>query len=99
MVWTFDTEIFLWKADASWHFLLLPTDVAQEIDDVPLPRRGFRSLRVDVTVGDTTWRTSVFPSKSDASYLLPVKKSVREAEGLSAGDTCTVQLTLVDVDC
>jgi hypothetical protein len=38
--------------------------------------------------------TSVFPSSS-GSYLLPVKKPVRRAEGLEAGDVVTVELELI----
>ena len=38
-----------------------------------------------------TWSTSVFPSKS-ASWMLPVKASVRKAEGLAEGDPVTVAL-------
>jgi hypothetical protein len=94
----FDAELWLWQARTdSWTFLSLPTDVADEVlDRVGTSARGFGSVRVEVTVGRTTWRTSVFPDSSVATYVLPVKKAVRVAEGIEAGDTARVRLRLVD---
>jgi len=43
-------------------------------------------VRVAVTVGATSWRTSIFPSREAGAYVLPVKRSVRVAEGLDVGD-------------
>jgi hypothetical protein len=57
--------------------------------------RGFGSLRVEVAIGSTTWRTSVFPDTKRGTYLLPVKKQVRAAEGLVEGSVCSVELTVV----
>ena len=53
-------------------------------------------MRVEVRIGSSVWRTSVFPSADEDSYVLPVKKAVRSAEGLEEGDTCTVVVRLVD---
>ena len=61
---------------AAWHFLTLPQDVADEIEDMPVSRGGFGSLRVDVTIGSSIWGTSIFPSKELGSFLLPLKKPV-----------------------
>lgn len=47
---------------------------------------GFGFLRVQVTVGATSWRTSIFFEVSPGTYLLPVKRQVRTAEALAAGD-------------
>lgn len=96
----FTAELYLWEsrqADA-WVFVNLPTDLSDEIlDAAEHATRGFGSLRVDVRVGGTTWRTSLFPSKSAQTYVLPLKKSVRRAEGLEVGDTASIHLSLVDV--
>ena len=97
MEWTFDAELWLWKADAAWHFITLPEYVSDEIEDVVVERRGFGSLRVEARIGESQWSTSIFPSKEIGSFLLPVKKAVRAAEGLSEGARCTVQVTLVDI--
>ena len=90
----FDAEIWLWEADAAWHFLSLPEHVADEVEEQAGPRRGFGSVPVQVTIGSSTWSTSVFPDSTRGVYLLPVKKSVRAREGLEPGDVVTVSLTL-----
>lgn len=100
MTWHFEAPLWLWdarQADA-WTFVSLPPDVADEVLEAgEAVTRGFGSLRVEVTVGATTWRTSVFPSKGLATYVLPVKRAVRRAEDLVEGDTVQVRLRLVDV--
>lgn len=78
----------------SWHFLTLPGDVADDLAVEAGPREGFGSVRVVVTIGSTTWRTSVFPDAGLGSYVLPLKKPVRVAEGLHAGTTCRVHLAV-----
>ena len=97
MRWTFDAELFLWHGDAvSWMFLRLPVDVADEIRDHSdrEPRPGFGSIRVSATIGGTAWATSVFPEKESGSFLLPVKKQVRTAEGVDDGDIARVTIEL-----
>ena len=47
-------------------------------------------------IGSSQWATSVFPDGARGTYVLPVKKSVRAAEGLDAGDTLPVELTVLD---
>ncbi|ABP52716.1 DUF1905 domain-containing protein [Salinispora tropica] len=99
MIITFEAELWSWTARRadSWTFVSLPTDVSEEIRELPgPPRRGFGSLRVRVTVGDSTWATSIFPDKERSCYVLPVKRSIREAEAIEAGDVTTVRLELLD---
>ena len=98
---TFDFEAELWVWDARkherWTFVSLPDDVSDEIlERAGAFARGFGSLRVEVTVGGTTWRTSIFPDSGRKTYVLPVKKAVRTAEGLSAGSTARVRLVVLD---
>lgn len=89
----------MWLASgaAAWHFVTLPHDVADEIDELTAPtRRGFGSVRVHVTIGATSWNTSIFPDTKAESYVLPVKKSVRVAENLSTRDLVEVALRLAE---
>ena len=100
MDYEFDAELWLWQARQadSWTFVSLPTDLADDILDLAGPvARGFGSLRVEVTLGSTVWRTSIFPDKARGTYVLPIKRAVRAAEGLTAGDTSRVRVTLVDL--
>ena len=92
-VYRFDAELWLWDGDAAWHFVTLPGEVSDDVRAHGAPQ-GFGSVRVRVTVGGTTWSTSVFPDTRRGAYLLPVKKDVRRREGLELGDTVAVQLEL-----
>ena len=97
--WDFDAVVWQWRGDgsATWRFVTLPFALTDEIDDLTTGRQGgFGSVKVEVTIGRTTWTTSVFPSKEQRSFILPVKAPVRKAEGLADGDTTRVTLRLVD---
>lgn len=95
----FTSPLWIWDAsgDGSWHFVTLPEDAADEIKAIAEggPRRGFGSVRVEVTLGPSTWRTSIFPSKESGSYVLPVKKAVRTAADVEEGDDVDVELVLL----
>lgn len=100
MTHEFDAPLWQWEARRtdSWTFVSLPTDAADEILDVAGPiARGFGSLRVDVTIGRTAWRTSIFPDSKVGTYVLPIKRAVRTADGLQTGDVARVRITLVDL--
>ena len=93
---TFEATLFAWDADRpdSWVFATLPEDLSDEIEETAEPR-GFGSVRVEVSVGGSTWSTSLFPSKTEGAYVLPVKKAVRRAEGLEVGEPSTFTIRLV----
>ncbi|MFZ0161621.1 MAG: DUF1905 domain-containing protein [Kineosporiaceae bacterium] len=56
-----------------WHFVTVPEEISEDIHDLTAGlRRGFGSVRVAVTVGDTSWRTSVFPDSTSGTFLLPM---------------------------
>ncbi len=88
----FTAEVWLYPGEAGWHFVTLPIELADDLDQIVEERGGFGSIRVEVTIGDTTWKTSLFPDKKVASMVLPVKKAVREREGLQAGSSASVRL-------
>jgi len=95
----FTAPLWKWQGDgpASWHFVTLPFDVTDEIDDLTTnATRGFGSVRVRVAIGHTTWATSIFPSKEHKAFILPVKAAVRKAESLTDGVPARVHLELVD---
>jgi hypothetical protein len=100
MVVVFDGELWHWDARRadSWTFVSLPAEASEEIRDLAGgSRRGFGSLRVRVTVGGSTWTTSIFPASGNGGYVLPIKRPVRKAEALEAGDTATVTVELLDI--
>ncbi|MEQ1873271.1 MAG: DUF1905 domain-containing protein [Ilumatobacteraceae bacterium] len=93
----FSAPLWLYGGKATWHFLTLPFDVTDQIDEIAHEsKRGFGSVRVKVTIGASTWSTSVFPDNTRKSFILPVKASVRKAESLAVDGECRVLLELVD---
>jgi len=57
----FDGEIHYWRGPAPYHFVALP--VAEAVT------YGWGMVPVSVRIGDTTWRTSLFPK--DAATCCP----------------------------
>ena len=94
----FAAELWAWKARAqTWAFVTLPEDIADEVEERHSGlRRGFGAVKVRVTVGSTTWDTSMFPSQDQGSYILPVKAAVRKAEGLAFSRSAHFAITLID---
>jgi uncharacterized protein DUF1905 len=81
-----------------WHFVSVPSEISDDIDQLTAGvRHGFGSVRVAVTVGSTTWQTSIFPDRKAGTYLLPMKKAVRTAEHLSTGVDVEARLELADM--
>jgi hypothetical protein len=100
MMVAFDAELWIWDARRAdtWTFVSLPTEASEDIRDLAGgPRHGFGSLRVRVTVGGSTWQTSIFPDSARGSYVLPIKRAVRTAEALHPGDIATVTVELIDL--
>ena len=91
----FNGEVFQVE-NGSWFFIRLPAETGDDIRDlVTGPPTGFGSVRVEVTIGSSVWATSVFPDKGSGSFVLPVKKPVRLAEGIEEGDEVAVSLRVL----
>jgi hypothetical protein len=97
---TFDAQLWVWDARRadSWTFVSLPAEASAEIRELvsAMPRAGFGSVRVKVRIGGSAWQTSIFPDAASGGYSLPVKKAVRKAEALEAGDVARVTVELID---
>jgi Domain of unknown function (DUF1905) len=89
----FSGEIWQWRGPAPWYFVTVPEEQSQVIKAVSrLVTYGWGVIPVRVQIGETTWKTSLFPK--DEAYLVPIKASVRKAESLEEGQTVTVQLEI-----
>ena len=99
MLVDFEAELWIWDArpDENWTFVSLPVEASDEIRDLTAgTKRGFGSVRVQATVGLTTWRTSIFPDSKQGAYVLPVKRAVRKAQSLEPGDSVKVTVEVLD---
>lgn len=93
--YTFTAPLWIYPGKSAWHFVSVPKDISADIDEFfIMAKRGWGSLKVTVTIGKTTWETSIFPDKKTETYLLPIKKDVRQVEEISEGDDVAVNLQL-----
>jgi hypothetical protein len=95
--YTMTEKVWVYPGDfANWHFVTLTKKIGQEIKEIyGKSARGFGSLPVEVRVGNTAWKTSIFPDKRVGSYLLPLKAQVRKKEDVEAGEPVTFSITLL----
>ena len=75
--------------------MTVPEELSDEIRAHAMASlRGFNSAKVEATIGEVTWRTSVFPMRA-GGYFLPIKAEVRRKTGIAAGDQVTVMFDLL----
>jgi len=90
-------KVWLYPGKAAWHFVTIPKDIAADIDyHFAQNKRGWGSLPVSVTLGKTTWKTSIFPDKKSSSYLLPLKAVSREKEHIQVGQVIEFTIKVLE---
>ena len=90
----FEAKVWLYDGPDPWHFVTLPDEAAEALQEEVAPAPGgFGSVPVVVTIGSSTWSTSLFPDRKLGTLLLPVKAAIRRAEQLVAGDLVTVKVS------
>jgi hypothetical protein len=95
MQYTMQTNVWLYRGNGRWHFVTIGREVADEIKKEYIwPRRGFGAVPVKAAIGSTQWKTSIFPDKR-GTYLLPLKKEVRNTEKIVEGDMVTVEIEVI----
>jgi hypothetical protein len=87
----FGGTIWVWKGPAPWYFVTVPAKQSGDLKAVlGIVTYGWGMIPARVVIGKTEWKTSLWPK--DGRYIVPIKASVREAEGLREGDKVTVRL-------
>lgn len=94
-VYKLKSKVVLWPGDAAWHFLGVDkVSTAKIKEDFKGVKRGFGSLPVEVKLGKTVWKTSIFPDNRSGMYLLPLKAAVRKKEEVFPDDEVVFTITL-----
>ena len=92
--YTFKARLWIWPGEnAAWHFITVPKKESETIKSKVKIRRGFGSVKVEVKIGKTQWKTSIFPDSKTGTYVLPIKAKVRRDEGIEEGDAVSVAIT------
>ncbi|HEX4702781.1 MAG TPA: DUF1905 domain-containing protein [Pseudonocardiaceae bacterium] len=90
---TFSGELWYWRGPSPFYFVTVPDEQCRDIEDLSrLVSYGWGMIPVTATIGDSTWRTSLYPK--DGRYIVPIKALVRKREHLDDGSTTTVALTV-----
>jgi hypothetical protein len=90
MEWSFDGEIFEWRGPAPFYFVAMSESDSAELKEEARSLIYWGQVPVQVAIGDTEFRTALFPR--GGRYLVPLKDAVRKAEGMSEGDVVAVTL-------
>lgn len=96
MTFEFKAKLWEYKGKGAWHFITVPKDISSDIYDLSSGRtNGFGSVRVEISIGNSSWKTSIFPNKAEKTFMFPVKKIIRDAEKLSLGDQVQVSMRIL----
>jgi hypothetical protein len=89
-------KVWLYPGMAGWQFATIPKKESKIINQTyGALKKGWGSLPVNVTIGKTKWKTSIFPDKKTSSYLLPLKAEVRKKENIKLGNTLVIILEII----
>lgn len=98
--YTIRAKVWIYQSKVAWHFITIPKKQSGQIRFVAAGNKSaWGSIPVRVTLGKTSWNTSLFPvSQADksASYLLPLKASVRNKEKVLVDRMISVTLEVSD---
>lgn len=93
MKFEFSGPLWFWRGPAPWYFVTIPEGYSQDIKTISgFVTYGWGVIPVTVRIGNTEWKTSLFPK--DGRYIVPIRASVRKAENLDLDDEVTIQLTV-----
>ncbi len=83
--------VWHWRGPAPYHFVTVGEAEAGMLAAASeMVTYGWGMIPVAATLGDTGFRTSLWPK--DGGYIVPLKDAVRRAEGVEVDDIVTVVL-------
>lgn len=95
MHYDFEAIPWLHPGEGGWVFLSLPSEYTQGITSIASEyKKGFGSVKVTARIGEIEWLTSLFPDKRSGSYVLPLKKAVRQRAHIRVGHPVRVVLSI-----
>lgn len=93
MTHQFEADVWYWRGPAPFFFATVPPEIAAEIRALQKSASyGWGMMPVNAQVGNSRWRTAMFPK--DGSYVLPLKDAIRRAEDIEEGSSILVTLEI-----
>lgn len=94
---TFKAKVWIYEGPTPWYFITVPEKESAELKKIfGAFHRGWGSIPVSVTIGASSWKTSIFWEKK-GTYILPIKKEIRRAENIGNGSLATINLLIENV--
>jgi hypothetical protein len=96
----FKSTVSVWGGDtydsSAWRFARVPENISKKIKAMQEGRlrRGWGAVYARALIRESEWQTSIFPDRHSATYILPLKKSVRKVEDLYDDKAITVYLDI-----
>lgn len=89
----FEGVVVFWRGPAPWHFVSVPGEQAEAIASVAAHvTYGWGMIPATVTLGASTWTTSLWPK--DGGFLVPLKTAVRRAEDVEVDSAVRLRLVI-----
>lgn len=89
-------KVWKYPGKGGWSFITLPKNISSEIRSmIPLLQVvGFGFIKIKATVGNSSWNTTLFPTK-EGNYLLSLQSKIRKQEHIQEGDCISVTFELL----
>ena len=88
---SFTGPVWYWRGPSPFHFVTVPEEESDVIAAAaPGLTYGWGMIPCTVSIGATTWTTSLWPK--NGGYIVPLKSAVRNAEHIDVDDV--VEITL-----
>ncbi len=93
MIIEFESEIWYWRGPSPFHFMTVPAEHCAGLKAISgLVTYGWGMIPATVQIGETRWKTSLFPK--DGGYVVPIKALVQKAEDLDVGDKVMIRIEI-----
>jgi hypothetical protein len=93
MLFEFSGPIFFWRGPSPYYFVAMPEQESRDLKAVSkLVTYGWGVIPVRARLGQTEWKTSLFPK--DGRYLVPIRTDVWRAEQLEEGQLVAIRLEI-----
>jgi len=93
MTLEFTGETIEWRGPAPFVFVPVPPELCEEIRAVSARvTYGWGVIPASVTIGASTYQTSLFPR--NGGYLVPVKVAIQRAESVGIGQLVSVRVEI-----
>lgn len=91
----FSGEVWFWRGPPPFHFVTVPLEYGADIRAIAGEvTYGWGMIPCEVTVGTTTFETALWPKNE--TYIVGLKKAVRDRERIAIDDDITVVLRIGD---